>query len=98
MIPSTYYDIIRHPVLTEKTMLAYQVSRQCTFAVDRMANKVEIRKAVESLFKVNVVDVQTIRTKGKKKRVGKNLGKKADGKKAIVTLKPDQKIEIFEGV
>ena len=98
MIPSTYYDIIRYPVLTEKTMLAYQTSRQCTFAVDRMANKVEIRKAVESLFKVNVVDVQTIRTKGKKKRVGKNQGKKADGKKAIVTLKPDQKIEIFEGV
>ena len=98
MIPSTYYDIIRYPVLTEKTMLAYQMSRQCTFAVDRMANKVEIRKAVENLFKVSVLDVQTIRTKGKKKRVGKNLGKKADGKKAIVTLKPDQKIEIFEGV
>ena len=98
MIPSTYYDIIRYPVLTEKTMEAYKVCRQCTFAVDRTANKVEIRKAVESLFKVKVDDVRTIRTKGKKKRVGKTMGKKPDGKKAIVTLKPDQKIEIFEGV
>ena len=98
MIPSTYYDIIRYPVLTEKSMQAYQMSRQCTFTVDRMSNKVEIRKAVENLFKVKVDDVQTIRTKGKKKRVGKTLGKKADGKKAIVTLKPDQKIDIFEGV
>ncbi|MBN2808638.1 MAG: 50S ribosomal protein L23 [Deltaproteobacteria bacterium] len=98
MIPSTYYDIIRYPVLTEKSMLAYQTSRQCTFKVDPMSNKVEIHKAVERLFKVKVDDVQTIRTKGKKKRVGKTLGKKADGKKAIVTLKPDQKIDIFEGV
>ncbi|MCD6292751.1 MAG: 50S ribosomal protein L23 [Deltaproteobacteria bacterium] len=98
MIPSTYYDIIRYPILTEKSMLAYQMAHQCTFTVDRMANKVEIRKAVESLFKVKVDDVQTIRTKGKKKRVGKTIGKRADGKKAIVTLKPDQKIEIFEGV
>ncbi len=98
MIPSTYYDIIRYPVLTEKSMEAYQVCRQCTFTVDPMSNKVEIAKAVESLFKVKVDNVQTIRTKGKKKRVGKTLGKKPDGKKAIVTLKPDQKIDIFEGV
>jgi len=98
MIPSTHYDIIRYPIMTEKTMLAYQMSRQCTFAVDRASNKVEIRKAVENLFKVKVEDVQTIRTKGKKKRVGKVLGKRPDGKKAIVTLQADQKIEIFEGV
>jgi large subunit ribosomal protein L23 len=98
MIPSTHYDIIRYPILTEKTMLAYQTNRQCTFAVDRSSNKVEIRKAVENLFKVKVEDVQTIRTTGKKKRVGKTLGKKPDGKKAIVTLQPEQKIEIFEGV
>lgn len=98
MIPSTHYDIIRHPILTEKTMLAYQMSRQCTFEVDRYSNKVEIRKAVENLFKVKVADVQTIRTKGKKKRVGRIQGKRPDGKKAIVTLQPEQKIEIFEGV
>ncbi|HDS15552.1 MAG TPA: 50S ribosomal protein L23 [Proteobacteria bacterium] len=98
MIPNTYYDIIRYPVLTEKSMAAYQVSRQCTFTVDRMVNKVEIRKAVEALFKVKVENVRTIRTLGKKKRVGRVQGKKADGKKAIVTLKPNQKIEIFEGV
>ena len=98
MIPSTYYDIIRYPIMTEKTMLAYQMSRQCTFEVDRFSNKVEIRKAVENLFKVKVEDVHTIRTKGKKKRVGRVQGKRPDGKKAIVTLQPEQKIEIFEGV
>ncbi|NPA25761.1 MAG: 50S ribosomal protein L23 [Deltaproteobacteria bacterium] len=98
MIPNNYYDIIRYPVMTEKSMEAYQVGRQCTFEVDRSANKVEIRKAVEALFKVKVEDVRTIRTKGKKKRVGRVMGRKPDGKKAIVTLKPDQKIEIFEGV
>ncbi|MCK5916057.1 MAG: 50S ribosomal protein L23, partial [Deltaproteobacteria bacterium] len=53
---------------------------------------------VESLFKVKVEDVHTIRTKGKKKRVGKVQGKRPDGKKAIVTLQPEQKIDIFEGV
>ncbi|MCK5680805.1 50S ribosomal protein L23 [bacterium] len=98
MIPSTHYDIIRYPILTEKTMLAYQMCRQCTFAVDRSSNKVEIRRAVENLFKVKVEDVKTIRTKGKKKRVGRVQGKRPDGKKAIVTLQPEQKIEIFEGV
>ncbi len=98
MIPSNYYDIIRYPVMTEKSMEAYQVHRQCTFEVDRQANKVEIRKAVEKLFKVQVEEVRTVRTKGKRKRVGRTLGRKPDGKKAIVTLKPDQKIEIFEGV
>jgi len=98
MIPNSYYDIIRYPVMTEKSMEAYQEWRQCTFEVDRSANKVEIRKAVEALFKVKVEDVRTIRTRGKKKRVGRVMGRRPDGKKAIVTLKPDQKIEIFEGV
>lgn len=98
MMASNYYDIIRYPVLTEKSMDAYQVERQCTFTVDRRANKVEIKKAVETLFKVKVADVRTICTKGKKKRVGRSAGKRPDGKKALVTLLPDQKIEIFEGV
>ncbi|MBN2706043.1 MAG: 50S ribosomal protein L23 [Deltaproteobacteria bacterium] len=98
MIPSNYYDIVRYPVLTEKSMEAYQVERQCTFTVDRAANKVEIKKAVEALFKVKVADVRTIRTKGKMKRVGRTMGKRPDGKKALVTLQPNQKIEIFEGV
>jgi large subunit ribosomal protein L23 len=84
--------------MTEKSMEAYQMERQCTFEVAREANKVEIRKAVEALFKVQVQDVRTIRTKGKKKRVGRVMGRRPDGKRALVTLKPDQKIEIFEGV
>ncbi len=98
MIPSSYYDIIRYPVMTEKSMDAYQRDRQCTFEIACGANKVEIRKAVEALFKVQVKDVRTIRTKGKRKRVGRALGRRPDGKRAIVTLMPDQKIEIFEGV
>ncbi len=94
----SYYDLIRYPMLTEKTMTARENCNQYAFAVDRQANKVEIKKAVEKLFNVKVSGVRTQMVKGKMKRLGRTMGKRADWKKAIVTLQPDQKIEFFEGM
>ena len=98
MSKSSFYDLIRQPMMTEKTMEAKESYNQYAFAVDRQANKVEIKKAVEALFKVKVQGVRTMTVKGKEKRVGRNVGKRPDWKKAIVTLEPDQKIEFFEGM
>ena len=98
MSKSSFYDLIRQPMMTEKTMEAKELYNQYAFAVDRQANKVEIKKAVEALFKVKVQGVRTMTVKGKEKRVGRNVGKRPDWKKAIVTLEPDQKIEFFEGM
>jgi large subunit ribosomal protein L23 len=69
-----------------------------TFIVPLTANKIEIRQAVEKIFKVKVVGVNTIRVMGKMKRMGKNQGKRPDYKKAIVKVAPGQRIELFEGV
>ncbi len=98
MNKSSYYDLIRYPMLTEKTMEAKESYNQYAFAVDRQANKVEIKKAVETLFKVKVQSVRTLNVRGKEKRVGRNIGRRSDWKKAIVTLEPEQKIEFFEGM
>jgi len=98
MNKSLYYDLIRYPMLTEKTMEAKESYNQYAFAVDRQANKVEIKKAVETLFKVKVQSVRTLTVRGKEKRVGRNIGRRSDWKKAIVTLEPEQKIEFFEGM
>jgi large subunit ribosomal protein L23 len=91
------YDIIRRPVITEKTSIQKEVSNQFTFEVDRMANRVEIRKAVESIFNVKVAGVRTLQVKGKTKRRGWIVGKRRDWKKAIVTLMPGERIDFFEG-
>jgi large subunit ribosomal protein L23 len=92
------YDIIRGPVVTEKTTLQKEINNQLTFKVDRQANRVEIKDAVERNFNTKVKQVRTIQVKGKVKQRGKIIGKKEDWKKAIVTLMPGQKIEFFEGV
>ncbi|MEJ5299942.1 MAG: 50S ribosomal protein L23 [Thermodesulforhabdaceae bacterium] len=92
------YSVIKRPILTEKTLLQKNLYNKLTFEVDPKANKIEIRKAVELIFKVDVVDVHTIRMKGKKKRIGRYFTKRPDWKKAIVTIKPGQKVELFEGV
>jgi len=90
-------DILRKPVVTEKSTSLLQDNKY-TFVVDPRANKVEIKQAVESIFKVKVEKVNTMRVKGKFKRVRNILGKTPDSKKAIVTLKQGDKIEIFEGM
>jgi large subunit ribosomal protein L23 len=92
------YDIIRGPVVTEKTTLQKELNNQLTFKVDRRANRVEIKDAVERNFNTRVRQVRTIQVKGKVKQRGKILGKRKDWKKAIVTLMPGQRIDFFEGV
>ena len=93
-----YYQIVRRPLVTEKSTVQKDTANQVTFEVHPDANKVEIRKAVESLFKVKVLKVRTANIEGKKKRLGKFQGKRSDWKKAVVTLKAGNKIEFFESV
>ena len=91
------FDVLIRPIITEKTTLLMQENKY-TFQVPLNANKVEIRKAVESIFNVKVEKVATIRVLGKTKRMGRTQGKRSDYKKAIVTLKAGETIELFEGV
>ena len=94
----TSHDIIRKPVITEKSMAA-MAENKYTFIVHMSANKVQIKRAVEEVFGVKVEKVQTVRTMGKTKRIGVHVGKRADQKKAIVALAKDSKaIEFFEGM
>ncbi len=90
-------DILKKPVISEKSMDLVQENKY-TFLVESNANKIEIKRAVEELFKVKVEKVRTIRYKGRLKRVRGRLGRTPGFKKAIVTLKEGNKIEIFEGV
>jgi large subunit ribosomal protein L23 len=92
------YDIIHSPVVTEKTTLQKEIDNQVTFKVDKKANRVEIKNAIEKNFNTKVKQVRTLQVKGKVKQRGRIIGKKEDWKKAIVTLMPGQKIEFFEGV
>jgi len=92
------HDIIIKPIVTEASM-DIMPDKKYTFVVDRKSNKTEIKNAVEIVFGVKVEKVNTMNMLGKKKRQGVHIGKKADWKKAIVTLKADSKtIEFFEGI
>ena len=90
-------QVVRRPLITEKGTLAKEASNHVVFEVDRRANKIEIRNAVEDLFKVKVLQVRTLNCEGKEKRMGKIIGKRSDWKKAYVTLAPGQTVEFFEG-
>lgn len=92
------YSILRKPLITEKSNLLKEELNQIVFEVDKKANKIEIKEAVEKLFKVNVIKVHTINMHGKIKRLGRSHGKKPDWKKALVTLKEGEHIDFFEGV
>ena len=93
-----YQDIIKRPIISENSMEDIANKRH-TFEVDPKATKIDIKIAVEQLFKVEVAKVNTMRYMGKTKRMGVHVGKRADWKKAIVTLKPDSKtIEFFDGM
>jgi large subunit ribosomal protein L23 len=94
----TSYDIIKRPVVTEKTNIQKELANQLTFEVDRRANRIEIKKAVEEIFKVRVSAVRTMQVTGKLTRRGRILGKRRDWKKAIVRLRPGDRIDFFEGV
>ncbi len=90
-------DILIRPLITEKATDLMKDNKY-TFVVPLTATKIEIRQAVEQIFKVKVLDVNTIRVLGKVKRMGKHEGKRPDYKKAIVKLAPGQTIEFFEGL
>ena len=93
-----YHHLIRGPIITEKTHTLREANNKLTLKVDVKANKIEIRKAIETLFKVKVLAVNTIQMMGKKKKLGKSEGKRPDWKKAIVTLAPGEKIAGYEGL
>jgi large subunit ribosomal protein L23 len=92
------HDVIRRPLVTEKSNIGREEQNVVTFAVDPRANKHEIQRAVEGLFDVKVVTVRTMRMPRKSRRVGKFMGRKPEWKKAIVRLAEGQTIEFFEGV
>ncbi len=97
MIRKTY-DILKRPLVTEKSTVEKDERNKLCFEVARSANKIEIKAAVEKIFKVDVLNVATISMKGKKKRVGRHFTQLSDWKKAVVTIKPGQRVEFFEGV
>ena len=93
------YDILRRPVVTEKSNLQAELSHQYTFEVDRRANKIQVKDAVETAFNVKVLEVNIINIPPKKGRYGRLVvTKKAGFKKAVVTLAPGSSIQFFEGV
>jgi large subunit ribosomal protein L23 len=94
----TDYNLIRSPLITEKGTMVSEKSNQVVFKVRPDATKGAIRDAVEELFKVSVIKVRTINLMGKRRRVGRAMGKRPDWKKAYVTLKEGNRIEFFEGV
>jgi large subunit ribosomal protein L23 len=91
------YAVLGRPVITEKATALKEAANQYVFRVPRAANKLEIRRAIESLFKVRVVGLQTLNVRGKKKRLGRFEGRTAHWKKAVATLAPGQSIEVAEG-
>jgi large subunit ribosomal protein L23 len=92
-----YYDVIIRPLVTEKTNLQKEMHNQVSFEVDRRANRIEIKRAVEEGFKVRVASVRTLQMLGKSTQRGRIQGKRRDWKKAIVRLMPGERIEFFEG-
>lgn len=91
------HGIIMRPLITEKAQILTGQNKY-VFEVDKRANKLQIKEAVELAFNVRVVTVNTTMMKGKSKRYGRRESKMPDWKKAIVTLAAGQKIELFEGV
>ncbi len=91
-------QIITRPIiLTEKSRLLQETGNHVVFEVDRRANKIDIRNAVQTLFKVTVTDVNTLVVRGKMRRMGRGYAKLQNWKKAIVTLKEGDKIQFFQG-
>jgi large subunit ribosomal protein L23 len=91
------YQVIKRPLITEKATILKERENKVAFVVDQGANKAEIKEAVERLLKVKVLKVNIATMKGKTRRVGRNTGKRPDWKKAVVTLRPGDRIEFFEG-
>lgn len=90
-------DIVIKPIVSERSVASMEHNKY-TFKVDLKANKIDIKHAIEEIFKVKVVDVKTMVVKGKMKRMGRFEGKRPNWKKAIVTLRDGDKIEVIEGL
>ncbi len=88
--------VIRRPIITERATTLQESENKYLFEVDRAANKIDVKRAVEVLFDVNVVKVNTSGVHGKVKRLGRFVGRRPDWKKAVVTLADGQSIEYFE--
>ena len=97
MIALTHYDVIRRPIITEKSTAASEFNK-VIFAVAPTATKGQIKAAVEALFKVKVVSVNTLNRKGKNKRFRGVAGRTASSKRAIVTLQEGQMIDVTTGL
>ncbi|MBX3025353.1 50S ribosomal protein L23 [bacterium] len=93
---SSVFDVVTSPLITEKGTMIGELGNQVVFRVRRDANKEQIRRAVETLFKVKVEKVRTLNLLGKTRRVGRHVGKRPDWKKAYVTLAEGQRIDFFE--
>ena len=92
------HEILRRPLVTEKNHTLRDDNNQYVFEVAMAANKVDVRRAVEKIFGVRVESVRTMVTRGDNKRVGRNIGRRPNWKKAVVRLHPKDNIEVFEGV
>ncbi len=92
------HRIIKRYLVTEKSTFHKEETNKYTFQVDRSANKIEIKNAIQNLFKVKVIDIHVISVPGQKKRVGRIVGEISPWKKAVVTLAKDNRIDIVEGI
>ena len=92
------YTVIKKPLFTEKGSNLKETQNKILIEVSRDANKIDIKRAIEEIFKVKVEKISTISTRGKWKKFGRSIGKRPDRKKAIVTLKKGEKLDFVEGV
>ncbi len=92
------HQVIQRPLVTEKSNIGREVENLVTLAVDPRANKHDVKRAVEALFDVTVLEVRTMRMPRKSRRVGKFIGRKPEWKKALVRLAEGQMIEFYEGI
>ena len=93
----SHHEVIKAPLISEKGTLLTETANQVLFKVHAKANKIEVKHAVEALFKVTVEQVRMARYLGKMRRIGKSVGRRSDWKKAYVTLKEGDKIDFFGG-
>ncbi len=92
---TNYYEIIKAPIITEQSTKMIESHNRYTFKVDKRANKIEIKKAIEAIFKVKILSINTINVLPKYRKVGKHEGFRPAYKKAIVKLAEGQKIDAF---
>jgi len=92
-----YLQVLKAPLVTEKLDGLREDQHTYAFEVDKRASKIDVREAIEKLFKVRVLEVRTSIMRGKKKRLGVRMGQRSNWKRALVKLSPGQKLDIFEG-